>query len=119
MPASDFPDSLRYGTLQFAANILLHLRSREDAEMGDIGSILQPLLAQFRSVEPKHIDEYYEIVTGICTHLLKYASLAESCSKSGAYLNKRLACLATVKQLITQFETQNDVLKLMRNMHRH
>lgn len=118
MAASDFPDSLRYGTLQFAANILLHLRAREDAEMGEIGSVLQPLLAQFRSVEPKHIDEYYEIVTGICTHLLRYASLAESCSKSGAYLNKRLATLATIKSMIAQFETQSDVMKMMRNMHR-
>lgn len=118
MPASDFPNSLRYGTLQFASNVLMHLRSREDAEMGEIGATLQPLLAQFRSVEPKHIDEYYEIVTGICTHLLKYASLAESCSKSGAYLNKRLACLATVKMMIAELEKQTDTMKMMRNMFR-
>lgn len=118
MAASDFPNALRYGTLQFASNILMHLRSREDAEMGEIGAQLQPLLAQFRSVEPKHIDEYYELVTGICTHLLKYATLAESCSKSGAYLNKRLAQLETVKAMIVEFEKQTDAMKMMRNMHR-
>ena len=118
MAASDFPNTLRFGTLQFASNILVHLRSREDAEMGEIGEKLQPLLAQFRSVEPKFIDEYYEIVTGICTHLLKYASLAESCSKSGAYLNKRLAQLQLVKSMISELEKQDDTMKMMRNMHR-
>jgi hypothetical protein len=118
MPSVDFPNALRYNTLQFSANVLLHLRSREDAEMGTIGEQLQPLLAQFRSVLPQYIDEYYELVTGICTHLLKYSSLAESCSKSGAYHGKRLQSLANIKAMIQSIESQPDVLKMMRNMHR-
>jgi hypothetical protein len=118
MPSVDFPNALRYNTLQFAANVLLHLRSREDAEMGSIGEQLQPLLAQFRSVQPQYLDEYYELVTGICTHLLKYSSLAESCSKSGAYHTKRIACLTNIKNMISSLESQPDVLKMMRNMHR-
>ena len=118
MPSTDFPNSLRYSTLQFAANILLHLRSREDAEMGSTGEQLQPLLAQFRSVVPQYIDEYYEIVTGVCTHLLKYSSLAESCSKSGAYQSKRIQCLTNIKSMVDAIESQPDVMKMMRNMHR-
>jgi hypothetical protein len=118
MPSVDFPNALRYNTLQFAANVLLHLRSREDAEMGTIGEQVQPLLAQFRSVLPEYIDEYYEIVTGVCTHLLKYSSLAESCSKSGAYQSKRLQCLENIKSMIKSIEDQPDLLKMMRNMHR-
>src|SRR5438067_931301 len=118
MPSTDFPDSLRFNTLQFASNVLLHIRSREDTEMGSIGEQLQPLLAQFRSVQPQYIDEYYEIVTGVCTHLLKYSSLAESCSKSGAYQANRLKCLENIKSMITAIEIQPDLLKMMRNMHR-
>lgn len=118
MASNDFPNALRYNTLQFSANVLLHLRSREDAEMGTIGEVLYPLLAQFRSVLPQYIDEYYEIVTGVCTHLLKYSSLAESCSKSGAYQSKRVQCLNNIKDMIKAIESQPDVLKMMRNMHR-
>lgn len=118
MASNDFPNALRYNTLQFSANVLLHLRSREDAEMGTIGEVLYPLLAQFRSVVPQYIDEYYEIVTGVCTHLLKYSALAESCSKSGAYQSKRVQCLTNIKDMIKAIEAQPDVLKMMRNMHR-
>lgn len=117
-PSVEFPNSLRFNTLQFASNVLLHLRSRDDADMGTIGESLQPLLAQFRSVQPQYLDEYYELVTGICTHLLKYSALAESCSKSGAYQTRRLQCLNNVKTMIQQLESQPDVLKMMRNMHR-
>lgn len=119
MPSTEFPNALRFNTLQFASNVLLHLRSREDAEMGTIGEKLQPLLSQFRSVRPEYLDEYYEIITGICTHLMKYSSLAESCSKSGAYQSKRVACIANIKAMINEVEAQPDVLKVMKNMHRN
>jgi hypothetical protein len=118
MPSTEFPNALRYNTLQFASNVLLHLRSREDTQFETIGEKLQPLLSQFRSVLPEYIDEYYEIVTGVCTHLLKYSALAESCSKSGAYQPKRLACVENIKVMVTAIESQPDVLKLMKNMHR-
>lgn len=114
----EFPNALRFNTLQFAANVLLHIRSREDIQLGTLGEKLQPLLSQFRSVRPEYIDEYYEIVTGLCTHLIKYSSLAESCSKSGAYQAKRLACIENIKAMISEIESQPDVLKMMKNMHR-
>lgn len=114
----EFPNALRFNTLQFAANVLLHIRSREDIQLGTLGEKLQPLLSQFRSVKPEYIDEYYEIVTGLCTHLIKYSSLAESCSKSGAYQTKRLACVENIKAMIAEIESQPDVLKMMKNMHR-
>lgn len=116
MNSSEFPNALKYNTLQFCANVLLHIRNREDTEMGNCGEKLLPLLSQFRSIRPEYVDEFYEMVTGICTHLLKYSALAESCSKSGAYRERRLASLATVKSMIQQLEREEDVLKLMRNM---
>lgn len=116
--ADYFPNALRFNVLQFCSNVLLHMRSREDTEMNTTGEALLPLLSQFRSVRPEYIDEYYELVTGICTHLMKYAALAESCSKSGAYIPKRQVCIQTVKKMIDDFEAQPDMLKMMRNMHR-
>lgn len=114
----EFPVALKYNTLQFSANVLLHIRSREDTEMGAIGETLLPLLQQFRSLQPQYVDEFYEQVTGICTHLLKYSALAESCSKSGAYRDRRIASLNTIKSMIVQLEAQNDLIKMLKGMYR-
>lgn len=118
MAANDFPIALRYNVLQFSANVLLHLRSREDTNMGTTGEQLLPMLSKFRSIHPQYVDEFYELVTGICTHLQKYSQLAESCTKSGAYTSRREACLGTIKSMIDQLETQTDVMKMLGNMMR-
>jgi hypothetical protein len=114
----EFPVALKYNTLQFAANVLMHIRGREDTEMGTIGEQMLELLSSFRRVRPEYIDEFYELLTGLCTYLIKYSGLAESCSKSGAYKARRLECLATIKTLIQGIEKQEDVMKLLRNMRR-
>lgn len=114
----EFPVGLKFNTLQFCTNVLLHIRSREDNEMGDLGLTVLELMQRFRSVLPEFIDEYYENLTGLCTHLMKYSALAESCSKSGAYKGRRLECLQTIKILIDSLESQPDLMRMMKNMHR-
>lgn len=114
----EFPVSLKYNTLQFCANVLTHIRSREDNEMGDLGLGVLELMQRFRSVLPEYLDEYYENVTGLCTHLMKYSALAESCSKSGAYKGRRLETLQSIKTILDSLESQPDLLRMMKNMHR-
>lgn len=114
----EFPVSLKYNTLQFCANVLKHIRDREDTEMGDLGIVSQELLSKFRSVNPEYIDEYYENLTGLCTHLQKYSALAESCSKSGAYKARRLEQLQSIKTILDSIESQPDLTQMLKNMHR-
>ena len=113
----EFPVGMKYNTLQFCANVLRHIRERKDIELGTLGERTFELLSRFRSVNPQYIDEYYENLTGLCTHLLKYSALAESCSKSGAYRARRLECLESIKVLLNSIESQPDLMQMLKNMH--
>lgn len=119
-PINYFPNSLRFNTLQYCSNVLLHMRTREDLKdkMGTIGETLLPLLSQFRSVQPQYLDEYYEMLSGICARLITFAGLCESASKSGAYLLKRKQEMEACMSMINALEAQPDLIKFLRNMHR-
>lgn len=120
MPVNYFPNALRYNNLQFASNVLLHIRNSVELkeQVGTTGEKVLPLLSQFRSVKDDYIDEYYEILTAICTHLIKFSSLCESCSKSGAYAAKRQAQLNVVLKTISDLEAEADIIKFLENMRR-
>lgn len=115
-----FPTSLTYNVLQFSANVLLHLRTEPELKerLGKTGIALTPLLSQFRTVEPTKLEAYYEHLSGVCSHLMKFSALCESCSKSGAYRAKREAQFEICKQAIEHLESQPDLIRLMRDMHK-
>jgi hypothetical protein len=118
MSALDFPPALKFNRLQFGANVLAHLRQREDLNLGNIGSRVAPLLSAYRTVKPEFLDQFYEQLTGLVTHLEKYSALAESCSKSGAYIDRRQEQLNNVLSIVVDLERQPDVLRALEAMRR-
>lgn len=117
-PSLDFPVALKLNRLNYGSNILLHLRQRADLNLGHIGERLQPVLAAFRTIRPECLDQFFELLSGILSHLEKYAALAESCSKSGAYQDKRQVQLNNVLTLLLELEKQDDVMRLLESMRR-
>lgn len=117
-PQVDFPPALRLARLAYASAILLHLRQRQDLNLGHIGEQVQPLISAYRTILPEFLNDFYELVSGLLVHLEKYANLAESCSKSGAYQDRRQEQLNVVLTLLVNLEKDKDVLKMLKNMCR-
>ncbi len=117
-PVQDFPPNLKYGRLAYGANILLHLRQREDLNLGSIGEKLQPILAGYRQVKPEMLEQFYEMCAGLLTQLAKYSDIAESCSKSGAYKDRRQEQLNVVLIAVSDIEKQPDILRMLAGMRR-
>ena len=114
----DFPNNLKFNRLSYGANILLHLRGREDLNMGTIGQRLQPLLAGYRQILPQYLEQFFEQMSGLLKQLEKYANLAEACSKSGAYQDKRQEQLNLLLTVMLDMEKQEDVMRSLENMRR-
>ena len=89
----DFPPSLKQNKLAYCGNVLLQLKSRPDLNLGTFGDLTLAFYTRFRSVDPQFLDTYYELLSNLSGYLDRYAMLAESSSKSGAYHGKRIECL--------------------------
>lgn len=114
----DFPSSLKLSRLQHASNVLLHLRSREDLNLGHIGEVLQPILAGYRKILPEYVDNFYELMYTFIRHLNLYCDLAESCSKSGAYQDRRQTSLNDMLAVLTKLERDPDFIRTLTAMQR-
>ena len=113
----DFPNALKHNKLSYCGNVLRHLKARPDLGLAKFGNLTLELYSRFRSVEPEHLNTYYEILSQLSGYLDRYSALAESSSKSGAYHVKRLECLEQIKTLIHAFEQDRDTLIILKGMH--
>ncbi len=113
-----FEKPLAVATATYALNILLYMQRCPALEMEGVGVKTISFLQNVRHVSEKYIQPYYENLTGIIKSLIRYASLEESCQKSGAYSKDRLLALKTVKDNIARFEhpDDEDVLIYLQNM---
>jgi hypothetical protein len=105
--------------LSYCGNVLRHIKNRPDLNLGDFGSLTLEFYSRFRSVLPEQLLTYYEILSNLSGYLDRYATLAESCSKSGAYQNKRLECLQQIKTIIHNIEQDVETTAILRGMHQH
>jgi len=103
-----FSKPLIVSTATYAVQVLLYMQRRPELEMAGIGAKTIPYFQAIRNVEDKYLRTYYQFLTGIVRPLLRYASLEESCSMSGAYNPDRLKTLDSVHQAIHKFENPED-----------
>lgn len=95
-------------TATYAVQILLYMQRRPELEMGGIGAKAIPYFQDIRHVGEEYLRTYYQFLSGMIRPLLKYASLEESCSMSGAYNADRLKTLDSVHLAIHKFENPED-----------
>lgn len=107
-----FAKPLAIVTAGYAYQVLLYMQRRPELEMEGIGTIMSPYLLNVRHVQDEHYRTYYEALSGVIRALLKYASLEESCYKSGAYNTDRLKTLDSVRLAIAKFESPEDPRQL-------
>lgn len=116
---SEFPVALKFNNFQYAANVLKNIKGRPEWELETLGDKLLVLLSNFRSIDPQKIDLYYENLYPVISNLFKYSSLAESCSKSGAYTKQRIEHLTSLKSLILTLEIDEFLMTYLASMHIH
>lgn len=113
----DFPHTLMQNKLAYCGTILRHLKSRPDLNLGSFGDLTLVFYTRWRSIIPKHLNTYYDILANLSSYIDKYADLAESCSKSGAYQVRRLECLERIKTIIHNLEQDSEVVAILKGMH--
>lgn len=105
---SVFDKPLAVATATYAYSILTYMQRSPDLNMADVGNVTLTYLQNVRHVKPEYLTLYYEALSGLIRPLIRYASLAESCSKSKAYDKDRLITLDTVRTTVNQFEHPAD-----------
>lgn len=113
----DFPDALKLNKLSYSGNVLRHLKGRPDLNLGTFGDLTLELFSRFRSVNPEYLETYYELLSNLSGYLDRYASYAESSSKSGAYHKRRIECLEQIKTIIYTLESDAETISILRGMH--
>jgi len=114
----DFPDALKQNKLAYCGNVLRHLKIRPDLNLGAFGDLTLELYSRYRSILPEHLDTYYELLSNLSGYLDRYAALAESASKSGAYQGRRVECLEQLKSIIHNLEQDTETTAYLIGMHK-
>lgn len=113
----DFPHALMQNKLAYCGNVLRHLKSRPDLNLGTFGDLTLTFYTRWRSVLPQQLGTYYDILANLSGYIDRYSGLAESCSKSGAYQVRRLECLEQIKTIIHNLEQDTEMLQILKGMH--
>lgn len=118
--ANDFPAALKMNRIAYCANILQHLRGREDLNMGEVGTKLLPILSAYRQINPEHLDQFFDLLQSTFKVFDRYAVLAESCMTSRQYQSQRQDQLDKLLIVIAELESvaNSKVLDGLRGMMR-
>lgn len=112
-----FPKSLMVATSTYAYHVFVYMQRRPELDLAETGLRAMPFFLNVRRVKEEHSSEYYQHLSGMVRTLLKYASLEESLSKSGAYAADRLAAVEMVRVQLTKFDNSDPrVFELLTSM---
>lgn len=103
-----FPKPLMVANTSYAHQVLLYMQRRPELELSTIGLSAIPYLRNSRHVKDEFVATYYQYLAGIVRQLLRYASLEESCSMSGAYTADRLKTVELVRTALLKFDAPED-----------
>lgn len=105
---NDFPAALKLNRIAYCANLLLHLRGRNDVNMAQIGTKLLPIISAYRQIKPEHLDQFYDLLQSTFKVFDRYAVLAEACMTSRQYQTQRKDQLDKLLIVIAELESKHN-----------
>jgi hypothetical protein len=103
-----FAKPLVVSTTNYAFHVLLYMQRRPELELAEVGLTSVPFFQNIHRVQDKFIRSYYQYLSGMVRPLIRYASLEESCSMSGAYNEDRLKTVESVRTALLRFDNPDD-----------